>query len=173
MYRSRQVQKCYTILLRQAIRTTVVPSMHMLVCIFSRCITLHRRATDVCVDAVSSPGASAGLQSLNAAGSRGALFHRSRSLTPPSSSPSVTGAAQTPVAGKKQTDIKALCYELHCQESEQSLLAVPPCVQAISSKAGAPTPMTGAQQVYMKSPSILSAAALSSTGKPQHKPCQN
>ncbi len=51
----------------------------------------------VCADAVSSPGASVGLQSLN--GSRGALFNRARSLTPLGSSPSVTGATPSPVAG--------------------------------------------------------------------------
>ncbi|KAL0020441.1 hypothetical protein WJX77_003488 [Trebouxia sp. C0004] len=45
---------------------------------------------------VSSPGASAGLQSLN--GSRGALFNRSRCLTPLGSCPSVTAATPIPVA---------------------------------------------------------------------------
>ncbi len=58
----------------------------------------------VCADAVSSPGASAGLQSLN--GSRGALFNRSRSLTPLGSCPSVTGATPVPVAGAEQNEIK-------------------------------------------------------------------
>ena len=54
----------------------------------------------VCADAVSSPGASVGLQSLN--GSRGALFNRARSLTPLGSSPSVTGATPSPVAGAER-----------------------------------------------------------------------
>ncbi|KAA6425234.1 MAG: hypothetical protein FRX49_04729 [Trebouxia sp. A1-2] len=58
---------------------------------------------------VSSPGASAGLQSLN--GSRGVLFNRSRSLPPLGSSPSVTGATPVPVTGAEQNEFKGFDSE--------------------------------------------------------------
>ena len=67
----------------------------------------------MCADAVSSPGASAGLQSLS--GTRGPLFNRTRSLTPLGSSPSVTGATPIPVAAAEQTEPKR-CDSEHAAE---------------------------------------------------------